>query len=94
MSSCQLTRVQIWLEHLLTPLAKFYGNFEFIKDSNDFLSKLEEVKCTSAERNWNWNEKLLFSVDVKALYPSVKFNYLIVALEHFLMELALTGSAY
>jgi len=82
MSSCQLTRIQIWLEHLLTPLAKFYGDFEFIKDSNDFLLKLEDVKKIALEEVWEWNNYTLFTVDVKALYPSVKFDNLIIALRH------------
>ncbi len=82
MSSCQLTRIQIWLEHLLTPLAKFYGNFEFIKDSNDFLLKLEEVKKIAEEEMWDWSNYILFTVDVKTLYPSVKFNNLVIALQH------------
>ena len=54
MSSCQLTRIQIWFEHLLTPLAIFYGNFEFIKDSNDFLLRLERVKNIAVEENWGF----------------------------------------
>ena len=82
MSSCQLTRTQVWLEHLLTLLAIFYGKFEFIKDSNDFLIKLEEVKKIAAEERWDWSKYILFTVDVKALYPSVKFDKLVIALQH------------
>ena len=37
MSNCQLSRVQCWLESFLTPLAKRYGEFEYIKDSTDML---------------------------------------------------------
>ena len=82
MSSCQLTRIQIWFEHLLTSLAIFYGNFEFIKDSNDFLLRLERVKNIAVEENWVLSCNILFSVYVKALYPSVKFDKLVIALEH------------
>ena len=81
MSSCQLTRIQIWLEHLLPPLAIFYGNFEFIKDSNDFQLRLERVKNIAVEENWVLGCNILFSVDVKAIYPSVKFGKLIIALD-------------
>lgn len=82
MSSCQLSRVQTWIEHLLTPLSKFYGNFEYIKDSGEFLSHLENIKAEAVNGKWNWNDMVLFTVDVEALYPSVKFNYLRLALKH------------
>ena len=44
MASCQLSRIQIWLEHLLAPLSKLYGHFEYIKDITDFLVHLDKVK--------------------------------------------------
>ena len=82
MRNCQLSRIQAWLEHFLTPLAQLYGNFEYIKDSNDFLFELEKVKCDAINEHWDWEEHILFTIDVKALYPSVKFEYLIKALHH------------
>ena len=82
MASCQLSRIQIWLEHLLTQLSKLYGSFEYIKDSTDFLVHLENVKTNAVNEEWDWNNMVLFSVDVKALYPSVKFEYLALALKH------------
>ena len=82
MASCQLSRIQIWLEHLLTPLSKLYGHFEYIKDSTDFLVHLENVKEKAVNEQWDWNNIVLFSVDIKALYPSVKFEYLELALRH------------
>ena len=82
MSSCQLSRVQIWLEQLLTPLSKYYGSFEYIKDSGYFLLNLRNVKEKALNDRWHWNNMVLFTVDVKALYPSVKFEYLILALKH------------
>ena len=82
MSNCQLTRVQIWLESFLTPLSKKFGDFEYIKDSNDFLIDLEKTKSVALTENWNWNHFTLFTVDVKALYPSVKFEYLKPALKY------------
>ena len=82
MGNCQLTRVQIWLEHFLTPLSKKFGHFEYIKDSNDFLLELENVKSLASSENWNWDHYTLFTVDVKALYPSVKFEHLKTALQY------------
>lgn len=44
MGNCQLTRVQIWFEKFLAPLSMKFGNFEYIKDSNDFLIDLDKLK--------------------------------------------------
>ena len=82
MGNCQLGRVQIWLEHFLTPLSKLYGNFEYIKDTNDFLVNIEKVKDRATSENWNWDSYVLFAIDVKALYPSIKFEHLTTALHH------------
>ena len=82
MGSVQLSRVQSWLEHFLTPLSNYYGKFELIKDSNDMLMELENIKVLVTENNLNWDDLLLFTIDVKALYPSVKFEYLSLALRN------------
>ena len=77
MSNCQLSRVQCWLETFLTPLAKLYGDFEYIKDSTDMLQHIETTKKNLQEAGDNdWDDKILFTIDVRALYPSVKFPYL------------------
>ena len=81
MSNCQLSRVQCWLETFLTPLAKKYGEFEYIKDSTDMLRHLEAKKMMLSSEEINWEEIILFTIDVKALYPSVKFPYLFDALK-------------
>ena len=49
MKCCQMFRIQCWLECFLTPLAIRYGNFEFIKDSNDMLCEIEQIKTTATE---------------------------------------------
>ena len=41
MSSCQLTRVQSWLEHFL---AKKFGMFEYTKDTSSILTKCRKIK--------------------------------------------------
>ena len=78
MSNCQLSRVQCWLETFLTPLAKLYGDFEYIKDSTDMLQHIETTKNLG---NINWDDVVLFTIDVKALYPSIKFPYLFDSLK-------------
>ena len=76
MSNCQLSRVQCWLESFLTPLAKRYGEFEYIKDSTDMLRHLEAKKTQLLSEETTLADIILFTIDVKALYPSVKFPYL------------------
>ena len=76
MSSCQLSRIQAWLECFLTPLAKYYGTFEYIKDSTDMLIEIEKVKSVATEEEWNWDDFIIFTIDVKALYSSIKFEEL------------------
>ena len=77
MSCCQLSRVQSWLESFLTPIAKMYGSFEYIKDSTDMLRNIEAIKN---EQNLDWNDTVLYTIDVKSLYPSIKFTHLIESL--------------
>ena len=81
MGSCQLGRVQVWLEHFLSSLAISYGKFEYTKDTNNFLMEVERVKMDAAAENWNWDYFILFSIDVKALYPQVKFEHLLNGLK-------------
>jgi hypothetical protein len=76
MASCQLMRVQSWLEHLLTPFSKEIGLFEYTKDSNSVLQCIEKVNQKADREHWNLNKATLFAIDVKALYPSVKLPLL------------------
>ena len=76
MANCQMSRVQRFLETILSPISKLYGSFEYIKDSTDFLIKLETMK------SWDWKKIILFTVDVKALYPSVRINDVEKSLQH------------
>ena len=80
MSCCQMSRVQAWLEAFLTPLSKLYGKFEYTKDSTDILIDFQNLNEVAGKEKWNFNDLLLFGIDVQALYPSVKFDYLREAL--------------
>ena len=80
MSSCQMSRVQAWLEAFLTPLSKMYGNFEYTKDSTDILIDFLNLNQVAANEAWNFDNVMLFGIDVQALYPSIKFEYLELAL--------------
>ena len=74
MKNCQMSRVQRWLENILSPLSKLFGRFEYIKDSTDFLIKFDTLKSRADEESWNFKNMIIFTVDVKALYPSVKIG--------------------
>ena len=80
MGSCQMSRIQAWLEHLLTPFSREYGMFEYTKDTTAVLESIEEINLKIEEQHWNLNKAILFAIDVKALYPSVKLHHLKKAL--------------
>ena len=80
MSSCQMSRVQAWLEAFLSPLSQMYGSFEYTKDSNDILIDFLNINHTAENESWDFSDITLFGIDVQALYPSVKFQYLKLAL--------------
>ena len=82
MSSCQMSRVQSWLEGFLTPLSKIYGKFEYTKDSTDILINFEKLNELANNESWDFSDLVLFGVDVQALYPSVKFEHLRKALNN------------
>ena len=54
----------------------------YIKDSSDYLVCLENVKSKAEIERWDWENTILFTIDVKALYPSVKFGHMRKALTH------------
>ena len=64
----------------LTPLSKIYGDFEYTKDTNDLLIDFSKLNDTAERELWNFDDIMLFGIDVQALYPSVKFKYLKLAL--------------
>ena len=80
MGSCQMSRIQSWIEHLLTPFSKEYGVFEYTKDSSCVLEEIASLNETVMNEHWDLNKATLFTVDVKALYPSVKLPFLKIAL--------------
>lgn len=76
-----MSRIQAWLETFLTPLSKLYGNFEYTKDSTDLLIEFDDLNSIAKEESWNFDEVTLFGIDVQALYPSVNFEYLKLAID-------------
>ena len=43
---------------------------------------IETIKETSASENWDWSNVILFTVDVKALYPSICYEFLAKAIKY------------
>ena len=81
----KMSRVQAWLEAFLTPLSKLYGNFEYTKDSNDVLMDFLNLNTVAESEAWDFSDIMLFGIDVKALYTSIKFEYLKLALNDLIV---------
>ena len=70
-------RIGKWLDSILTPIAQIYCEEEYLKDSTHFLKILEEHKHI-IEKN------LIFSLDVKGMYPSLRKDVVLDALQYAL----------
>ena len=62
--------------YMLTPFSKEIGMFEYTKDTNCVLECIEKVNQQINNEHWNIDNATLFTIDVKALYPSVKLPLL------------------
>lgn len=82
MGNCQMTRIQAWLENFLSPLSQEFGSFEYTKDSSTVLREISNLNRKIDSEHYDINKMLLFTIDVKALYPSVKFSHLHLALRY------------
>ena len=70
-------RVGILLDTLLQPVVSNYCKGEVLKDTTDFLQKLESDRSELEKPN-----TLLGALDVTGLYPSIRQDLLIMALDH------------
>ena len=61
-------------------LSKLYEKFEYTKDSTTILIDFDNLNETALNESWDFSDLILFGIDVQALYPSVKFEYLKIAL--------------
>ena len=77
----------------LSPLAKLYGEFEPVRDSTDMLQHIELTNTLIRSRNTtNLEDIIIFTIDVKELYPSVKFTDLFDALHDCLKNVQIEKS--
>ena len=64
-------RLSVYLDTVLSPISKQFCGKEYIKDTPDFLRKLDSHKDKLCAPGTS-----LFSLDVKALYPSINPKFL------------------
>ena len=73
-------RLGIFLDGLLQPIVEKYCQGEIVKDSTCFLADLKKLEDAACLRNIN----LIGTLDVEALYPSIKTEYVQDAIKHAL----------
>ena len=70
-------RLGSFLDSLLKPIVQQYCKGEVLRDSTEFLSELKKMETEGLSRNFN----LIGTLDVDALYPSIRLNLAMDALE-------------
>ena len=75
-------RLGIFLDNLLQPVIKKYCAGEIVKDTTTFLSSLASIEESGAIRGC----KLMGTLDVEALYPSIKISFVQEAIRHALIS--------
>ena len=73
-------RLGIFLDNLLQPVVKRYCAGEIVKDTTSFLASLALLEESNAIQGCN----LIGTLDVDALYPSIKIRYVQDAIQHAL----------
>ena len=73
-------RLGIFIDNLLQPVVKKYCDGEVVKDTTSFLSDLMHLEEAGGLQGCN----LIGTLDVEALYPSIKTEYVQEAIKHAL----------
>ena len=73
-------RLGIFIDNILQPVVKKYCEGELVKDTTSFLASLLKIEEDGSLRNCN----LIGTLDVEALYPSIKTEYVQEAIKHAL----------
>ena len=74
-------RLGVFLDNLLKPVVQRYCKNELVKDSTSFLQKLKSIEEAGNSRKMN----LVGTLDVNALYPSIRLDIALKALIHALV---------
>ena len=78
-----LYRLEKWVSPYLTEISRAYCQEEFLLDSPDLLNTVEELNTSKALQTLGTNVNL-FTLDVISLYPSIKPDIALIALQHAL----------
>jgi len=78
-----LYRLEKWVSPYLTEVSRAYCQEEFLLDSPDLLNKIEDINTDRALQDLGTNVNL-FTLDVVNLYPSIKPDTALLALDHAL----------
>ena len=70
------TRLEKFLAHQFGPVSRDYAGDEYIKDSTDFLRQIKDLVLAEND--------LLFTLDVKALYPSMEQDIVMLSVDEAL----------
>lgn len=84
-------RMEKWISTLLTPMSKNYCKEEYIMDSDHIQNLLKDIN-ENEQLNRNDHDYLLYTLDVKALYPSIQPNWALLALEDALAKEDMDGN--
>ena len=74
-------RLGVFLDHILKPVATAYCHGELVKDTSDFLGRMESL---SAQGEFSAPGLNLVAMDICALYPNIKIDVALTAVEHAL----------
>ena len=74
-------RLGVFLDNLLKPVVERYCQNELIKDSTSFLRELKSIEESGRSRQF----KSVGTLDVDALYPSIRLDIALQALTHALV---------
>ena len=80
-----LYRLEKWLSPYLTEISRPYCGSEFVLDTPDLLKHIKELNTSGSIEQLGRGVNL-FTLDVIALYPSIKPETAMTALEHALSE--------
>ena len=78
-----LYRLEKWTSTFLTDISKQFAKDEFLLDTNDLLNQIEEFNQTGLLEDGN---TLLYTLDVKELYPSMQPKLVLQALNDCFAE--------
>ena len=74
-------RLGVFLDNLLKPVVEKYCRDELVKDSTSFLNQLRSMEKAGEGKKMN----LVGTMDVNALYPSIRLDIALKALTHALV---------